>query len=312
MEVRRRRLITLKNEHGFEVKVVADSNAYGTRITTFQLTYPRFIHAEFMTHRVFSRNASSSRAIPVERMEDLCEARPVHWGKNERGMSANTEQEAREDLWDKAKVSAVDAATELNLLGYHKQLVNRLTEPFQFIKVVVTATEWENFFKLRNNEAAQPEIHELARMMQEAMDTSEAEEFEATDWHVPYYLKGFWKDTGDGKDINGATAEEALVRSAAACARVSYNNHDGTMVDAEKDRTLYESLRSMEHMSVFEHQAKPMGLRAVNITEELDLVFEEGVTHFDRKGCVWSANFANWVQRRQMGSFYDNQDVAND
>lgn len=337
-------MIERTNVHGFSVRVLADSMAFGTRITTMELVYPRFIHAEFMTHRMFSRNASSSRAIPVERMLEGCTAMPIHWGANIPGMQANEEltnwdhhKELLEEFanetegfftgpnadmkvqlwespgtspkdvgvlwWEDARREACNSASDLAFAGFHKQVVNRLTEPFQFIKVVVTATEWENFFHLRDHDAAQPEIHELARLMKEAMTESEAKEFDEGDWHVPYYHEGFWQDTGDGTDLLGNSAEQARRASAAGCARVSYNNHDGSDPDPEKDAKLYAMLKDMEHMSPFEHQATPMGLRAVNVTTEFDFIFEEGVTHFDRKGKAWSGNFCNWVQLRQMGSF---------
>jgi hypothetical protein len=47
----------------------------------------------------------------------------------------------------------------------------------------------------------------------------------------------------------------ALQISQARCARVSYNNHDGTSNDVEKDRALAESLANEGHFSPFEHQA---------------------------------------------------------
>ena len=162
-----------------EAKIIADSiNSLGHRITTMQLKYPRFIHSEFLTHRVFSRNASSSRAIPVAKMIDQVwndPAMPVHWGQNKSGMQA--EQEIQhvmhaKDLWFQASKSAAELAQRMNEIGLHKQVVNRILEPFQWIHVVVTATEWDNFFELRNHPAAQPEIQELAQQMQAAMEQS--------------------------------------------------------------------------------------------------------------------------------------------
>jgi len=300
--------IEILNEHGFSVKVLADSNAYGTRITTLELVYPRFIHSEMLTHRAFSRNASSSRAIPVERMLENCDAVPIHWGANKPGMSAEDEVDdvaGSLEVWLSAAESSAYNAHRLSTMGVHKQVANRLTEPFQFIKVVVTSTEWENFFTLRNHEAAQPEMHEIASMMQSAMEQSEPKEFEDGDWHVPYYHEGFWQNTGNGMDLEGNSAEHARIVSAAGCARVSYDNHDGSETDIEKDTKLYKMLKDMGHMSPFEHQASPAGLRAVNITEEFEFIFEEGVTHFGRDGKAWSGNFCDWIQLRQMGSFQD-------
>lgn len=135
--------------------VIADTiSPAGKRITTLQLRYPRMVHSEFMTHRVFSRNASSSRAIPVERLiEDVLRdtAMPIHWGKNQPGMQARKKHDApvlldgtfvsNENAWLAARDQAIEAARAFTKAGYHKQIVNRLLEPFAHINVVVTATE---------------------------------------------------------------------------------------------------------------------------------------------------------------------------
>jgi hypothetical protein len=194
-------------------KIIADSvSPQQVRLTTIQLRYPRFIHAEFMTHRVFSRNASSSRAIPVDRLiKDVMEdpAMPIYWGKNQKGMQAEQECDTpvqygiiprsnhigawneaayitNEEAWLKARDNAVGMARAFTQAGYHKQIVNRLLEPFCHINVVVTATEWSNFFALRDHEGAQPEIRELAQWMKEAMKRSTPHRLEPGDWHVPY------------------------------------------------------------------------------------------------------------------------------
>lgn len=238
-------------------KIVADSTTCdGIRLTTMQLRYPRFIHAEFMTHRVFSRNASSSRAIPVERMiQDVLDdpAMPVHWGKNQPGMQAREEHDApidnpfaldftvlepkpplsSKEAWLWARDDAIDWARRFAKAGYHKQIVNRLLEPWLHINVVVTATEWDNFFELRLHEDAQPEIHELARQMKLAMDQSYPAVLMPGAWHLPYVTRKDWTQTyeitglgGSRKDID---ARYDLLRkiSVARCARVSYLTHDG-------------------------------------------------------------------------------------
>tara|TARA_R110000744_G_C19371770_1_gene563193 strand:- start:52463 stop:54367 length:1905 start_codon:yes stop_codon:yes gene_type:complete len=143
-------------------KVIAHSKSSvdGKEIITFELVYPRFIHGEIMTHRMFSRNAASSRAIPVQKMIDMVRAlpaKPVHWGKNQPGMQAKEEVSnwdafgQGEYQWNGAAFDASTRAETLNNQGYHKQIVNRILEPFQWMKTVVTATEWENFFWLRNH-----------------------------------------------------------------------------------------------------------------------------------------------------------------
>lgn len=134
---------------GYECRILLDSiNTSGDRLTTFQITYPRFVHCELMTHRVFSRNSSSSRAIPIEKMIEQVEndpVIPVYWGKNQRGMQATEEltgvvRERAIEKWLDARDCAVDHAREMHLNCVHKQIVNRILEPWMWITVLVSAT----------------------------------------------------------------------------------------------------------------------------------------------------------------------------
>jgi hypothetical protein len=252
-------------------KVVADSmSCQGKRITTLELRYPRFIHAEFMTHRQFSRNASSSRAIPVKRLiEDVLTdpAMPIHWGKNQPGMQAREEHDApvvfRNDsvspqaAWLRARDVAVGAAEQFDKAGFHKQIVNRLLEPFAHINVIVTATDWDNFFKLRLHPDAQPEIHQLAIVMFEAMANSAPLLRAFQGWHLPYIGEADMKAAHYNRD-------KITMISAARCARVSYKTHDGGDPDWQKDLKLAEDLLGDGHMSPFEHQATPAVQRFAN------------------------------------------------
>ena len=165
-----------------KASVIADSvhPETGTRITTFELVYPRFIHSEFMTHRVFNRNASSSRAIPTAKFIEQVRNEPVipsHWGKNQKGMQAFEElsEDQRSDaifIWEQAASSVATYAEMLRRGQVHKQIVNRIPEPFTHIRVVVTSTSWVNFYGLRDHEDAQPEIRLLAQAMKKAHEES--------------------------------------------------------------------------------------------------------------------------------------------
>lgn len=252
------------SNHGFEAKVIADSinGKHETRLTTLQLRYPRFIHAEFMTHRMFSRNASSSRAIPVRKMIEQVRkdpAMPVHWGKNQPGMQAREWLEepflsGTKTEWLNAANAAAEIAEEMERNGAHKQIVNRILEPFQFIHVVVSATEWANFFELRCHEDAQPEIHMLATMMREAIKASTPivryplGNSNIGSWHLPYVTDG-------ERELYSLSA--LIKMSAARCARVSYLTHDGSKPDPMRDLELYERLVGSRpiHASPTEHQA---------------------------------------------------------
>ena len=273
------------------------------RITTLELEYPRFIHSEFMTHRVFSRNASSSRAIPVAKVIQAVidnPAMPIHWGKNQSGMQAHEElddsgKESVERLWIDARDCAVQLAKEMSEVGAHKQIVNRILEPFTHIRVIVTATDYANFFALRDHEDAQPEIRELARVMKAAMETSTPKSLGLGEWHLPYL------DDEDLANINNHMAESSITRhkpnkwdvcimacavSAARCARVSYLTHDGERPTLQKDLELYRHLVNANppHMSPCEHQASP---NCYGKVDDLDYP----VTH---------SNFRGWRQFRHL------------
>ncbi len=241
-----------------EAKILADSLApNGKRIVTFELTYPRFIHAEFMTHRMFSRNAASSRAIPFKKLLKRIQQDPVipiHWGKNEPGMQANaevseeTKKQCRAD-WLYARDLAVQQASILFVLGIHKQIVNRLLEPWMHITIIATATERDNFYALRYHPAAEPHFQALAKAMWEAEQTSTPRVLSEGEWHLPLVT---WNDEIQ-YDI-----ETLKKLSVARCARVSYLNHDGTNPDIQKDIELHDRLLMNRHLSPLEHQATPL------------------------------------------------------
>ena len=280
-------------------KIIADSIANNVRLTTIELNYPRFIHSEFMTHRQFSRNASSSRAIPIEKMLEQVQqnpAMPIHWGKNQPGMQAREEIEYIDTAkyrWTLAAEQSIIYAAKLNSMGLHKQVVNRLLEPFQYIKVIVTATEYANFFSLRLHPDAQPEMCALAKAMKDAMDNSIPEELEHGEWHLPYISNDDWC----GFSFGNYTIEDLIKFSVARCARVSYLNHDSSAPDVEKDSSLYDRLLKDGHMSPFEHIATPMAYIHYTSCEQR---WEKGVTHTDIMSRQWSGNFRGWLQYRQM------------
>jgi hypothetical protein len=311
-------------EGGMVVMVVAHSIANDIPIITYELTYPRFIHSELMTHRMFSRNASSSRAIPAIKLISSVwdnPAMPIHWGKNKAGMQADEElgdrmKYAAQEEWDKASSRACKSARALAVLGVHKQITNRIIEPFQFMHTVVTATEWDNFFLLRTHKDAQPEIQELANLMKKAMLRSTPTELRLGHWHLPYICDKDWDsvrqtipDTPSREDAVIAIMRKA---SAARCARVSYMKHDNTAPSIEEDLDLYNMLAMRPcnvkgkefgehdpvHLSPLEHQATPM--RMPYIPTALIPEWEKGLTHVSSDGRAWSGNFHGWIQHRQL------------
>lgn len=259
----------------YQAKVLADSlSPAGVRLTTMEVTYPRFVHAEFMTHRMFSRNAASSRAIPIKTMiknivDDPVE--PVWWGKNQAGMQAKEEltghelYEAKEE-WLTARDNAITSAESLIEYNLHKQIANRLLEPWMWITVIVSATEWDNFFHLRCHPDAQPEIQKIAYMMEELYHVNKPTE--AT-LHLPLVFPGD-ELVGDLWSI-----ETIKKVSVGRCARVSYLTHDGKR-DPTADIELCNRLIDSGHWSPFEHVATAS-------------------SNPDR----WYGNFRGWLQYRK-------------
>lgn len=318
-------------------KVIADSiGVKSPRLTTFQLKYPRFIHSEIMTHRVFARNASSSRAIPVERqiaaiLEDT--AMPMHWGKNQKGMQADEEirtpvkytrtrsvpvrpmhgegidwtdiahqnvvayvSGTPEQAWLEARDRAIDIARGFIKAGYHKQIVNRLLEPYSHINVVVTATNYDNLFWLRRHKDAQPEFKILADCMWEELQESTPQLLNPGEWHLPYVTEQdrnhVWFTQGQDNNVfeDYIGLEDLKQISASRCARTSYMTHDGKTPDLNADLDLYVRLVGGEplHASPVEHQATP---------DEFDIE-EDGRAHWknpELSGCFNDG----WVQFRK-------------
>jgi hypothetical protein len=266
-------------------KILADSLApSGKRLTTFVCTYPRAIHSELMTHRMLTKSSASSRAIPVEKLIQRIVDDPwipSYIGANQKGMQAGEElrEDKRQwavDTWLRARDAAVEHARHMISYGVHKQVVNRLLEPWMFITVIITGTEWNNFFALRRHEAAEPHFHELADKMWEAREASTPDEMPTGGWHTPLFGSGrtgvaeSWADSDEPSvlkrardafpdDIEAAAkyAEELMVKiSVGRCARVSYLTHDGRR-DIKEDIGLHDRLLSQKpmHAAPFEHVA---------------------------------------------------------
>lgn len=277
-----------------EAKIILDSiSPDGVRLTTMEVKMHRFVLAEFNTHRVKSRNSASSRAIPIKKMisrvlEDP--ALPVFWGKNQAGMQASVELNEQEKViaaekWLRGRDQSVQLVRELqDEVDLHKQLANRLLETWMWQTVIVTATNWDNFFTQRCHKDAQPEMRAAAMAMQKAYyEGLKASRFhlnpyyeyfgpmrlDFNEWHLPYVtssstLGDIWdyckkQTSGNNLRIKSDVLEISKKVSVARCARVSYLTHDGEM-NIEKDLDLFEKLKLADvmHASPFEHVATPM------------------------------------------------------
>jgi thymidylate synthase ThyX len=306
-------------------EIIADSkNEFGQRITTFVVTFPRIVLAEFNTHRMLSRNSASSRAIPFKKMVEMVDEDPfipMAFQKDHSGMQG-TEYfndkdtiDSLRDEWVMAKDDAVHNARRFNDIGVTKQLCNRLLEPFMWHTVICTGTEWENFFALRAHEAAEIHISDLAQKMLDLYNKSDPKQLKAGEWHIP-----FGNNINDDRvfdlanqydDPNLDSAYEiyrhyAVKIATARCARVSYNNFEGND-DYNADVKLHDRLLSMGHMSPFEHCARAMNedeyYTSYNGSADHSIVNNRGKFLFDKNGNSiegWSGNFRGFIQYRKM------------
>jgi hypothetical protein len=302
-------MIEVIGKNGIIARVIADSvTTNGKRMTTFECEAPRIILAEINTMRMLSKNCSSSRAIPVNTI--LNQVRndpflPVEWGKNKAGMSSTetmTEAEAKETeaMWREAGNSAAFYSQKLLDLGLHKQWANRGTETYQFIKQVISGTEWNNLWWLRNHDAAQPEYHELSRVMHEAFELSVPKLLLVGEWHTPYVSSTRNSATGvmEYFDSTGALLNvvEAQKVSSSCCAQSSYRKSDDSLAKA---LDIYEKLVGMDrkHASPFEHIATPIPLQTKPFSPS---TWVNGITHVNKNGQLGSGNLYGFIQFRQL------------
>lgn len=299
---------------GYSVKVLADSvSPVGVRLTTMVVTFPRIVLAEFNTHRVLSRNSASSRAIPILKRIAAVWTDPFvpeAFGSNKAGMQAGEALTGLSNwiarsVWMGSCYFAIAAAWLMSKLKVHKQLANRLLEPFLWHAVIVTATEWDNFFALRCHPDAQPEIRRLAEMMRAEYETSTPREH--SEWHLPLVddfddLVDAWHDDQLG-DLD--LWRVLCLISIGRCARVSYLTHDGRR-DPLADMELAVRLQASGHMSPFEHAARPL-----TVEDAQDIVMKQMKTcgseppNVEPKD-VFCGNFCGWLQYRKTLADEDN------
>lgn len=323
-------------------KVIADSiNETGQRLTTFELEFPRLILSECNTHGAIEKNTSSSRAIPVAKMLDHIleqNLKPIYFGSKKSGMQAGDELTGEDlqyvkDVWESALKGAVGQASLLDECGVAKEVTNRITEPYQLIKAVWSATDWENWFNLRLEKDADPNICMLAYKMYEALSKSKPVLLKKGEYHLPYcsHRNIVCKDSGEVVDIEHGylevppnvrglvfkpmTLEQAIKYSVASCAQVSYRSEGMTLEKAEK---IWNMLVKSEvvHASPLTHVATPIVATStewfesthqwsdytegsVNI-KEIPITWQQGVTHMRRDGTLCSGRFAGFIQQRHL------------
>lgn len=318
-------MIEVNGKGGISVRLLAYSQCRDSEISlaTFEAVYPRIIHCELLTHGMLSFNSASSRATPFEKMAQNLNGAPVRFGKNQAGMQDQGESFAQEleadwlkvaigpeEAWREAKREALQWSKLFYETGYHKQVYNRLTEPFQMMKTLITATEFANFFWLRNHDAADPTLQELAKVMHEALEQATPQVLLPGEWHLPYVetevdASGeleYFIEAEHGTEPQYLTLEEAKIVSGARCAAVSFRNTDYTL---EKSKQVYARLLGddRKHGSAFQHQGTPMDYssyrKSTNVSTDPH-TWQRGISHSDRQHQLWSGQFRGWVQLRKL------------
>lgn len=273
----------MKSEMFARVLRSSHNNVTDGILRSVHLHYPRSIHAEIMTHRVFGRNARSSRAVPVKRMLEEVRTTPFvpwHWTHNQPGMQGeggwnekvvlfgsaaqfvdDTTAVSREAAWLHGRDMMCDLAESFADAEYHKQLVNRLVEPFGWIDTLITADQWKNFMHLRDHRAAEPHLRDLSQMAKEAFDKAPVQTLGDGGWHFPYVSDEELGDEiaewlVDHPETGLNTLEMACRVDSARCARISYTPFDGNP-SYERELERFNQLANDDavHASPMEHQA---------------------------------------------------------
>lgn len=315
-----------------KAEIIADSlNEFGNRLTTFVCVFPRIVLSEFNTHRMLSRNSASSRAIPFEKMVKMVEENPfipIKWMKEHKGMQGseyftNTDSlplgsrnipytEMLEKRWLASRDSAVNSSKGLSKDGLTKQICNRLLEPFMWHTVIVTGSEWENFFTLRAHPAAEIHIADLAEKMLVAYNDNVPKQLKAGEWHIPFgdKITDKWdefehvlyngeKITWAPEGYKLAVVELKIKIATARCARVSYLNFEGKD-DYQADVNLHDNLIRMGHFSPTEHCAKAMSKDEYNSYLSGDYGVDWETRQIVSDGHGFCGNFRGFIQYRKM------------
>ena len=299
--------------------VVADSKhpQTGKRLISIECVFNRYILAEVNTHCMLTKNSASSRAIPIQaNIENIIRntGKPVSWGKNQSGMVADLdvdENTARlaEESWIRARDNAIKEALYLSELGIHKQIANRLIENFTYQKALISGTEWDNLLWLRAEKSAQPEFQNLAFKILDAINESNPTTLQIGEWHLPYintYRDNYdvlhYLDVG-GNDLS---IENARKISASCAAQISYRKNDDSLEKALRVFDMLnltdESGETRKHSSPVGHIGTPIDYSKGIICSDLSggWNWDDGVTHIDKNGNLWSANFQDFIQYRHL------------
>jgi hypothetical protein len=208
--------------------------------------------------------------------------------------------------WLQDRDDAIEHAIALEKIGVHKQVGNRLLEPWMWITVIVSATNFENLFALRCSKLAEPHFQELAYKTLAVYDASTPQQLKWGEWHLPLVTGYEEVSVLDVNDRFKLASEPDMIFvgkglaevSAGRCARVSYLTHEGKR-SAGEDLSLCHRLANNKpmHASPLEHPAQ-----AVDPYERATMMNHIGMGMPD-----WGNFEPGWLQLRKM---YENEKVT--
>jgi hypothetical protein len=250
----------------YSAKVVADSiGPSGVRLLSVLCSYPLMVHAEDLRHRCFSFSVASNRAIPTRliiRQVIDDPVIPIWFGKNQGGMSAREELtgwrlRVARWAWLAARWPAIAIVWLMLRIGLHKQIANRILSPWQWVTVLKTGTDWDNFFALRCHPDAQPEMRRIAEMIRDAIAESKPREIGEGGWHLPFVsVNELLREYEHGED-DDVSERTLCLFSSARCARVSLARQNERK-SSKDEIAMAEKLMKSGHFSPFEHQAQAL------------------------------------------------------
>lgn len=314
--------IKIETPNGGYAEVIQHSvSPEGKEIITFSVKYGLIVHSEWIRHRLLSNSVKSNRAVSMKQIrKEVIEDPyvPIKFGGQQAGMVAIDEDQfgyakVCRWLWKNSRWGAVGVHWLFEKLKLHKEITNRILNPWQWVRSTTTATDYDNFYKLRLHKDAQKDINVIAKAMHEALQLSEPMLINAGEYHVPYVSR---RRTGNGEleyyDSDGTqlNTQQAIEASCARCARSSYDNHDGTKASyfnratakGRSDQEIYQDLINSDpvHGSCGEHQATPLVVAYKNKKP----IYPAGMTHVSVEDGIlttkyWSGNLLGFIQHRQ-------------
>lgn len=282
-----------------QAEIIADSVwpiiGHNKRLTTFKLVVPHSVLGHLVRHRAFSLSVASNRALRSSSVMDTLNYIP-DWRTAQKGMQPaefindKNKRDYLDDIVYTLKNYTSEYVNEMvNKHNVAKELTNRYLAPFQLVTVLVTSSEYSNFFNLRDHQDAQYDTQIVARKMKKLLEENTPTYLERGEWHLPFISYGEAKDN---------TIIEQIAASVARCARTSYKlPNSENRSDIISDIRLFNKLITPPiHASPLEHVATPLRMSDIYAS-----ILPEDKT----LNSAFYGNTYGWVQLRKLFEFDD-------